>query len=91
MSAVAALPYLYFALGEHCSGLDVLEQGAVTLFVMLLDSSDAAELGGKLGEAFLIRSLGEAFVHIGPLVVLAVGGGCEVLGGVADAVQLLEP
>ena len=91
MSAVAALPYLDLALGEDGGGLHVLKQGAISLLVLLLYGSHHTELDCKLGEAFGLSSLGEAFVHIRPLEVLAVSGGGEVLCGAAYAVQLLEP
>ncbi len=91
VAAVAAFPHLYLALGEDLLGLDVVEQGTVTLFVVLLDGGHAAELGGQFGETLGFGGAGKAFVHIGPLVVLASGGSCQVLGCGADAVQLLEP
>ena len=58
---------------------------------MLLDGGHTTELGGQLGEALGLCSLGKAFVHIGPLVVLAIGGSGQVLSSGADAVQLFEP
>jgi len=91
MSAVAALPYLNLTLGKDGGGLNVLEQGAVALLVLLLYGAHHTELGGQLREAFSFRGLGEALVHIGPLIVLAIGSGSEVLGGVSYAVELLEP
>ena len=57
----------------------------------LLDSGYAAELRSQLGEALLISGLGKSIVHVGPLVVLTLCGGGQVLGGGADALQLLEP
>ena len=91
VAAVAAFPHLHFAFGEDLFGLDVVQQGAVTLLVVLLDGGHTTELGGQLGEALGLCSLGKAFLHIGPLIVLACGGSGQVLGGGADAVQLLEP
>ena len=38
-----------------------------------------------------IPPLGKALVHIGPLIVLAVGCGTQVLGCIAYTLQLLEP
>ena len=91
VAAVAAFPYLDFALGEDSGGLDILEQCAVALLVVLLDGSDQAEFLGQLGETFCVGGLCEFGVHVGPFVVLASGGGGQVLGGGANAVQLLEP
>ena len=51
VTAVAAFPHLHFALSKDFFGLDVMQQGAVTLFVVLLDGSHTTELGGQLGEA----------------------------------------
>ena len=91
VTAVAAFPNGDFALGKDFSGLHVLQQGAVTLLVVLLNGGDHAELGGQGMEALFVSGLGKAFVHVGPFVVLALSSGQQVLGGIADAVQLLEP
>ena len=91
VAAVAAFPHLNLALGKDLFGFDVVQQGAVTLLVMLLDGGHTTELGGQLGEALGFGGAGKAFVHVGPLVVLACGGSGQILGGGADAVQLLEP
>ena len=91
VAAVAAFPHLHLALGEDRLGLDVVQQGAVALLVVFLDGGHATELGGQLGEALGLGGAGEALVHIRPFVVLAGGGSGQILGGVANAVQLLEP
>ena len=57
----------------------------------LLDVGDHAELRCQIGEALLLGLLGEGGVHVGPLVVLALGCGEQVCGGVAQATQGLEP
>ena len=59
--------------------------------MVLLDGGHATELGGQFGEALGFGGAGKAFVHVRPLVVLACGGSGQILGGGADAVQLLEP
>ena len=56
-----------------------------------LNGCNETELGGKLGEAFLLCGLRESFIHICPLEVLSFSSGCEVLGCISYAVQLLEP
>ena len=91
VSAVAAFPDLDFALFEHLCGFHVLEEGAVAFFVHLFDCGDFAELGGERGKAFFFGGLGEAFVHVRPFIVFTVGGCLQVLGGVADAFEFLEP
>ena len=91
MAAVAAFPHLDLALLEDGGRLDVLEQGAVALLVVLLDGADLAELLGELGETLFLGGLGELVVHVGPLEVLAVGRGTQVLGRVADALELAQP
>ena len=91
VTAVAALPDLDLGLLEDLGSLDILQQGTVALLVVLLDGGDQTELACQLIEALLFGGLGEAGIHVGPLVVLALGGGEQVLGGIADAAQLLEP
>ena len=91
MTAVAALPHLDAALFEDLLGLHIFQQRAVALLVVLLDGGHAPEFGGKLGKAFLLGGDGEALIHVGPLVILTVGRGGQILGGGADAAQLLEP
>ena len=60
VAAVAALPHLDGALLEDLLGLDVVQQGAVALLVVLLDLGHQAELGGELGEALVLGGLGKA-------------------------------
>lgn len=50
MTAVAAFPNFDFGLCKHFRKLDVLEQRAIALFVMLFDGGDEAELCGKFGK-----------------------------------------
>ena len=91
MPAVPALPDLDLALLENLLRLHILQQGTIPLLMALLDLPDHAELGRQFREALRLGGLGKALVHIRPLVVLPVRGGGQVLGGGADAVQLLEP
>ena len=91
MAAVAALPHLDLALGEDLGGFHILQQSAVALLVMLFNGGDQAELGSQLGETLLLGGLGETGVHVGPLIVFAGSGGSQILGGITDAFQLLEP
>lgn len=51
VAAVAALPHFYFALGKHFCHFNVVQQGAVALFVMLFNGSHQAEPGSQFGEA----------------------------------------
>ena len=91
MAAVAALPHGLLALFEHLLHLDVLQQGAIALLVGPLDGSHAPELLGQLMEALFVGLLGEAVVHIRPLVVLTGSGGSQILRGGPDSLQSLEP
>ena len=90
VAAVAALPHLHLAFGEDFLGLDIAQEGTVTLFVALFDGCYHTELGGQGLEAFFLGGLGEAFVHIRPFVVLS-GCGCgEIFCRGAYAFQFLE-
>ena len=90
VAAVTAFPNLNFALLENLSGFDVLQKGTITLYMMLLDFANHAELGRQSLEALFFCGLGEVIVHIGPLVVFAISCSCEVCCGVTDAAELLE-
>ena len=60
--------------------------------MLLLDLGHALEQLGDVVEALFPGGLGEAGVHVGPLVILAGGGVLQVVQGVADAVvEELEP
>ena len=91
MTAVAAFPHLDLALGKDLLGLHIVQQRTVALLMGLFDRAHHAELRRQLREAFLLRRLGKALVHVGPLVIFAIRRGRQILGGGADAVQLLEP
>ena len=91
MTAVAALPDLDLGPLEDFCSLDILQERAVTLFVTLLDGGNHSELDCELSEAFLFCCLGEAFVHVGPFVVLTRSCIGEILRCVIDSVQFLEP
>ena len=91
MTAVAALPHGDAALLKDSLGLHILQQCAVTLFVGLLDSSNPTELLGKIVEAFLVSFLRHSVIHIRPLGILALGSMEQILGGIAQLAQSLEP
>ena len=57
----------------------------------LFDGGDAAEFAGQLGKALFLGLLGKGIVHIGPLVVFTLGGVQQILGGIAQLAQGLEP
>ena len=59
--------------------------------MVLFDGSNHAELGSQFREAFLLSSLGKAFVHVSPFVVFAGSSSGQVCSRVTDAVQFLEP
>ena len=91
VTAVAAFPNLDAGFFKHGLGFHVLQQLAVTLFVGLLDSSNPTELLGKIVEAFLVSFLRHSVIHIRPLGILALGSMEQVLGGIAQLAQSLEP
>ena len=91
VTAVAALPNLNLALFKNSGGFNILKQGAIALLTMLFNSSYHTEFFSQLGEAFLLSCFCKAVIHIRPLIVLALGGGDQILGGIADAGKLLEP
>ena len=68
-----------------------MQQCAIALLVMLFNRGYEAETVSELREALFLCGLREALIHIGPLVVLTLGGCLQVLSGISDAVQLLEP
>ena len=75
----------------HLARLDVLGELAVARLVVRLDFGDLAELEGDVGKALGLGLLGHAPVHLGPLLMLAGGGGEQVLRRGADAREELEP
>ena len=87
MSAVPALPNLF----EDLLGLHILQQGAITLLVVLFNSGNQAEFRSQFRKALFFGGLSKSGVHIGPFVVLPAGSSGQVLGGTADPLQLLEP
>ena len=93
VSAVAAFPDREVIADEDDAFLDVVQELAVALLMVLFDGSDHAEFRGDLLEAFFIGDLGEAIVHVGPFVVLAFGRGEEVARGILDfaAFEVFEP
>ena len=56
VAAVTAFPNLNFALLENLSGFDVLQKGAITLFMMLLDFANHAVFGRQSLEALFFSS-----------------------------------
>ena len=91
VATVGALPDHIAVAGEDQTTLDVGDQLAIALLVLLLDLGDLLKQESDLLEALLVSVLGHLIVHIGPLVVLALGSGVQVLHGVANAAQQLEP
>ena len=85
VAAVAALPSDHLVLLEDIAPDDVLQQGLVALFMLLLDFADLPEEIGYLGEALFTCGPFETGVHVGPLEVLTGGCGRQVGRGVADS------
>ena len=93
MTAVSALPDHITILREHLLVIDVLQELAVTLFMLLFDSGHTLEFLGDLVEALLASLLSHAGIHVGPLKVLTTGGIFKILHRVAHltAVQQFIP
>ena len=90
VTAVAAFPYLDFALLEHFLSLDILEKCAIALFMTLLDSSYEAEFLCEYVESLFVCGLCETVIHISPLIIFSVCSLNEVVCGVADTLKFLE-
>ena len=91
MSAVAALPDLYLAALKDLGSLHVVQQCTVALLMGLFNGGHASELLRQLVEALLVGLSGHALIHIRPLKVLAFCSVEQVLSGIAQLTQLLEP
>ena len=93
VTTVAALPDAVALTREYYTILDVLQELAVTLLVVLLNLTNAAELNSQLREAFFHSILCHLLVHISPLVVLTSCCVSEVYGCCRDitTVEELEP
>ena len=85
MTTVAAFPYLHFALCKYLCHLDVFEKGTITPFVMLLDGAYHAEFCSQLRESLCFRRFCKAIIHVGPLIILTVGGCIKVCRRISDA------
>ena len=91
MAAVGTLPDHIAVSGEHQAPLHVGQQLAVTLLMLLLDLGNFGEQECDVVKALLLGLLGHGGVHIGPLVVLALSSGGQVLRSGTDPAQQLEP
>lgn len=66
VAAVAALPHFYFALGKHFCHFNVVQQGAVALFVMLSMAPtrrNRAASSGKPSSSAVLAKLSYISVH----------------------------
>ena len=93
VSAVRADPYHVAVAGEDKTVFDVCEESAVAFFVLLLYLTHHLEQGSDTGEAFFASLSSEFGVHVGPLIVLALGSVEQVGSCCRDfaLVQELEP
>ena len=64
VAAVAAFPHLDFALFKHIGHLDVFEQRAITLLVMLFDRGDQPEAMRQLLKVLCLGGLCKAIIII---------------------------
>ena len=62
VAAVAAFPHLDLALFKHLGHLDVFEQRAITLLVMLLDRGDQPEAMRQLLKVLCLDGLCKAII-----------------------------
>ena len=81
VTAVAALPHLHLALGKDLRHLHIVQQGAVTLLVVLLDGGHQKEL---------LRQLKGIGSNINRLTVLANMGKVQLIGLEKAAGELSE-
>jgi len=93
VTTVAALPDAVAIAREYHAVLDILQELAVTLLVVLLNLTNAAELNSQLWEALFDSVLCHLLVHISPLVVFTSSCVSEVLSSCRDItlVEELEP
>ena len=93
VTAVRALPDAIAITRENYLVLNVLQELAITLLVVLLNLSYHLELSGNLVEALLTSLFSHAFVHLCPLAMLTLGSSQKVLFCTLDgtALQVLEP
>ena len=91
VTAVAALPHHDAGLLEDSLGFHIMQQSTIALFMALFDGRYTAELGSQLLEAFFFGFAGHAVIHVGPLVVFAVGSFHQVFGSIAYFTQRLIP
>ena len=59
VTAVAALPYLHFTLREYLRRLDILQECAISLLMVLLNRAYQSKLLRQLFKAFLLSSFGK--------------------------------
>ena len=91
VAAVAAFPAVFAGADPDLSGLDVGKELAVAFLVAFFNGGNALELSGDVVESFGTGLFGETLVHVGPFLVLAVGGGLQVFDRGTDAAEVLEP
>ena len=93
VTAVAALPDFITIAGEHKAALNVGQQLAVALLVVLLHSGHTVKQHSQLLKALFTGFLGEGVVHVRPFVILAFCSILQVLHGAGDTtiMQSLEP
>ena len=58
--------------------------------MMLLDGGYTTEFGGDFLKTFFLRLTGHAVIHVGPLKILAVSSGFQILYRTADATSFKE-
>ena len=84
ITAVAALPHDGVCAVKNGFVFNVLQEFAVTLFVMTFGNADRVENFGDRRETFTSCDLCEAGIEPVVFIIFAIGGGGEIGGGVAD-------
>lgn len=93
MTTVGALPDAITFTREDNLILDILQQLAVTLFVVFLDLAYHRELGSNLDKSLFFCLFCHACIHVRPFGILTGSSISEVGSGVADlaSVQVFVP
>jgi hypothetical protein len=93
MTAIRALPDLVPFPGEDHAPLNIGEEFAIALFMLLLNGADQRKEGGDVGKTLFLCFLSKGSIHRGPLIVFPCGRVLEIAQGIRYGIpmQQLEP
>ena len=74
MAAVSAFPDFNVALRENLFCFYIVQERAVSFFMVLFDFTDQTEFCRQLREALSLSCLGKAFLQVGPFIVITLRG-----------------